>query len=146
MKVFENIRKKPALSVGIFLLLALSILEITNYLASSAQLWNPSEMGHDEAAQWSQRLLPLRADLPLHGVVGYFSNPNGSVESNLNETLAYAWTQYSLAPLVIQKNTHLALVIGNLPEGITPEQTKRLGLKLIFNYGWGIYLFQGALK
>jgi hypothetical protein len=144
MSIFTRFQHRPALTAGIVLLLACCLVSIYSIARLSSQLWNPSQLGVDEAAQWAQRLVEIRSDLPSRGVVGYFSEPTGGVGGDLNQTLAFAWTQYDLAPLIIQKNTQLKLVIGDLPQGISAAQMKQLNLALIHDYGMGIYLFRGV--
>lgn len=119
-----------------------------SYFNYARSVWNPHGLNTDAASMWEERLALLKADLPAKGVIGYISEmdypgvPYGAVDQDEEFVL----TQYTLAPLILDRgNTHHELVMGNFSEIYDYQFEKDLGLHLIFDYGYGIFLFRGDL-
>lgn len=95
---------------------------------------------------WGRRVQGLLADLPPGGVIGYISEkdlPGAATDpgDSLEEMLL---TQYYLAPRILVPGAEREWVIANF--GQTPvdldDIERRLGLRLVHSYEYGIYLFQ----
>src|SRR6202047_651522 len=71
---------------------------------------NPAHLSQDDISKRSdQRFVAVKTRLPASGVIGYIG------ESGDSSTPDYYLTQYALAPLVVDRSTHHAIVIGNFP-------------------------------
>ncbi len=108
-------------------------------LLSSARLVhdapNPAHLSADDIEQRSDlRFAVVKADLPRRGVIGYIG------ESGNAGTADYYLAQYALAPLVIDRSTSHAQVIGSFPTS-SPEIPK--DLQLVRDFGNGVLLFSG---
>ncbi|HWJ48488.1 MAG TPA: hypothetical protein VNS62_12595, partial [Candidatus Udaeobacter sp.] len=68
---------------------------------------NPAHVSPDDISKQSdQRFAAVKTRLPATGVIGYIG------ESGNSSTPDYYLTQYSLAPLVVDRSTNHAIVIG----------------------------------
>lgn len=108
-------------------------------LLSSARLVvQASILGHsipDELAQRSDRFAQLKAVLPARGVIGYVGDTGES------GTASYYWTQYELAPLVLDRSANHPLVVGNFSSSSTAISVEKL--RLLKDFGNGVLLFAG---
>jgi hypothetical protein len=77
----------------------------------------------------------VKTRLPANGVVGYIG------ESGNSSTPDYYLTQYALAPLVVDRSTHHAIVIGNFP--LSPPSNLPPNLRLVEDFGSGVLLLSG---
>lgn len=119
---------------------------VLSYYAYTAKLWNPDMLNKDAAATWGDRLRGIRDDIPPRGVIGYLSEDNypGLPFSPTDMDEEFALTQYTLAPLILDRGSagHRQ-IIGNFA-GEFPYQFERdLGVLMVTNYGYGIYLLSG---
>lgn len=97
---------------------------------------NPAHLRQDDISKRSdQRFAVLKTRLPAAGVIGYLG------ESGDSSNPDYYLTQYALAPLVVDRSTHHAIVIGNFPR----SQPSNLppNLRLVEDYGSGVLLLAG---
>lgn len=120
-----------------------------SYFQYAQGFWNPHGLNQDAASGWERRLSALMDDLPESGVIGYVSEQDypGVPFSAVDQDEEFVLTQYTLAPLILDRgNLHRDLVIGNFSTPYDYRFEKQLGLRLVFDYGMGIYLFQGAPK
>jgi hypothetical protein len=106
-------------------------------LSSGRLLWKAPRPGRlndpNQVAQRSdERFAALKSALPRTGVVGYIGAPGAMAVGD------YYLAQYALAPLVVDRSTDHALVVGNFPGSSIslPE-----GLEPVRNFGNGVYLF-----
>jgi len=85
----------------------------------------------DVALRSEKRFAALRAQLPARGVIGYVG------ESENRGTEDYYLTQYSLAPLVIERSPNHPLVIASFPNSqpVFPQN-----LELVRDFGNGVLL------
>lgn len=94
-------------------------------------------MAHDSddiAWRSGQRFAALREALPKRGVIGYIGQTDSA--EGIGD---YYVTQYTLAPLVVDRSTAHPIVIGNFPSS-PPSQIPR-DLELLKDFGHGLLLF-----
>jgi hypothetical protein len=97
---------------------------------------NPAHLSQDDISKRSdQRFAAVKTRLPATGVVGYIG------ESDNSSTPDYYLTQYALAPLVVDRSTHHAIVIGNFP--LSRPSDLAPNLRLVEDFGSGILLLAG---
>ena len=97
---------------------------------------DPAHVSPDDISKQSdQRFAAVKARLPAIGVIGYAG------ESGNSSIPDYYLTQYSLAPLVVDRSTNHAIVIGNFP--LSPPSDLPPNLRLIEDYGNGVLLLAG---
>jgi hypothetical protein len=97
---------------------------------------NPAHLSPDDISKRSdQRFAAVKTRLPANGVVGYIG------ESGNSSTPDYYLTQYALAPLVVDRSTHHAIVIGNFP--LSPPSNLPPNLRLVEDFGSGVLLLSG---
>jgi len=83
----------------------------------------------------------IRKVLPRHGVIGYVSDP----KENNEDRLAWAFTQYSLSPLIVidrsvnPKAFEYPIVVGNFHRAI-PGNDRMRGLSFVRDFGKGVFL------
>lgn len=117
------------------------------FINTANRQWNPHMLNQDAASEWERRLRGIQDDLPRQGMVGYVSEQDypGIIYSATDQDEEFSLSQYALAPLILDRgNTHHELVIGNFAGETNYQFEAVLGLKLIHNYGYGIYLFEGS--
>lgn len=97
---------------------------------------NPTHITPDDVSKQSdQRFAAVKARLPATGVIGYIG------ESGDSSIPGYYLTQYALAPLVVERSTHHAIVIGNFP--LSPPSNLPPNLRLVEDFGGGVLLLAG---
>ena len=97
---------------------------------------NPAHVSPDDISKQSdQRFAAVKTRLPATGVIGYIG------ESGNSSTPDYYLTQYSLAPLVVDRSTNHAIVIGNFLH--SPPSDLPLDLRLVQDFGNGVLLLAG---
>lgn len=97
---------------------------------------NPSHLNPDDISKRSdQRFARVKTSLPANGVIGYIGEIGNS------STPDYYLTQYALAPLVVDRSTRHALVIGNFP--LSPPSAVPPNIQLVQDFGSGVLLFAG---
>lgn len=81
------------------------------------------ENASEPVAVWESRLIRLQKTLPPKaGVVGYISDPDVfGYEYDPNTQIAYVLTQYSLAPVIINKGIKYEWIIGILSNSAYEE-------------------------
>lgn len=79
-----------------------------------------------------QRFAALKQALPRQGIVGYIGDSVSPAE--------YYFTQYALAPLIVDHSPNHPLVVGNFsvsePPAVPPDH-----LRLMKDFGNGVQLF-----
>ena len=97
---------------------------------------NPAHLTPDDISKQSdRRFAAVKTRLPGTGVIGYIG------ESGNSSTPDYYLTQYALAPLVVDRSTHHAIVIGNFP--LSPPSNLPPNLRLVEDFGSGVLLLAG---
>lgn len=97
---------------------------------------NPAHLSQDDISKRSdQRFAGVKTRLPASRVIGYIG------ESGDSSTPDYYLTQYALAPLVVDRSTHHAIVIGNFP--LSPPSNLPPNLRLVEDFGNGVLLLAG---
>jgi len=97
---------------------------------------NPAHLSPDDISKRSdQRFATVKSHLPARGIIGYIG------ESGSSSNPDYYLTQYALAPLVVDRSTHHAIVIGNFP--LSPPSDLPPNLRLVEDFGSGVLLFAG---
>jgi hypothetical protein len=97
---------------------------------------NPVHLRQDDISKRSdQRFAVVKTRLPASGVIGYIE------ESGDSSTPDYYLTQYALAPLVVDRSTHHAIVIGNFPRSQPSNLPPKL--RLVEDLGSGVLLLAG---
>ncbi len=93
---------------------------------------NLSRTANDVAQLSDQRFAALKNELPARAVVGYMG------ESNDSATPDYYLTQYSLAPLVVDRSTNHELIVANFPGRSLPQFPP--ALEVVKDFGNGVLL------
>lgn len=113
---------------------ALWIFVLGCLLSSARLVVDTPAVAHDPEEinqRKGQRFAALREALPKHGVVGYIGASGDSLGY-------YYLTQYALAPVVVDRSPHHAIVIGNFPKSSRPELPENL--TLVKDFGNGVLL------
>ena len=107
----------------------------------------PARASQDDVSANERRFAALRPLLPVHGLVGYLSDPElagatprDSNAAALRQFRRYLLAQYALAPALLVKGTEPELVVGNFDPGTTP--TAPGGLRIVRDFGDGLVLFR----
>ena len=101
----------------------------------------------DQMTAYEARYNEVRKHLPSHGILGYVSDP----KENNEDRFAWAFTQYSLAPLLVidrsvnPKGLDYPIVIGNFHRAI-PGDDRMRGLSFVRDFGNGVYLLRKAAE
>lgn len=114
--------------------------------------WNSFERREDppvadQMTLYEARYNEIRKHLPSHGVIGYVSDP----KENNEDRLAWAFTQYSLAPLLVVDRSvnpralDYPIVIGNFHRAI-PGDDRMRDLSFVRDFGNGVFLLRNVAK
>src|SRR5215207_3051680 len=92
----------------------------------------------DHVTLHEMRLAELRKRLPAHGVVGYVADDfDGADEAKAWRR--FATTQYSLAPVILERTTAHELVVGVFNDpGAIPEVSAAGNLLVVEEFGEGV--------
>ncbi len=126
MRVSQN----TMVVVAIFVLAGVSLLSTGKAAVEAAYPQLPGVSAQEP------QLLALRNSLPSRGVLGYTDEGGNTPE----ERQRYYYTQYELAPLVIEHSPDAALVIGNFSHPPSPSELPD-DLLPVHDFGNGIVLF-----
>ena len=129
-------------------ILGLVLASIYFFLALLGEEWNLFERrkdlpAADQMTVYEARYNEVRKHLPSHGIIGYVSDP----KENNEDRLAWAFTQYSLAPLLVidrsvnPKGLDYPIVIGNFHRAI-PGDDRMRGLSFVRDFGNGVFLLR----
>jgi hypothetical protein len=120
----------PRAKCAILLFTLCCLLSTTRILREAPNL---AHLSPDDISKRSdQRFAAVKTRLPASGVIGYIG------ESGDSSTPDYYLTQYALAPLVVDRSTHHAIVIGNFP--LSPPSDLPPNLRLVEDFGSGVLL------
>ncbi|HKV80896.1 MAG TPA: hypothetical protein VJP02_22285 [Candidatus Sulfotelmatobacter sp.] len=123
----------PRGNCAIFLFTVCCLLSTIRILREAP---NPAQITSDDvSARSDKRFAAVKTRLPTSGVIGYIG------ESGTSSTPDYYLTQYALAPLVVDRSTHHAIVIGNFP--LSPPSNLPPNLRLVEDFGSGVLLLAG---
>jgi hypothetical protein len=128
-------------------LLAASLQSNLLFNAVSHARWDPQNIANDPVSTWEKRTSILREILPGQGKVGYLAEWDipGAEAGSADQDNEYRLVQYVLAPLIVQRGADHDLIVGNF--GGTEYPIEELfGVKILANYGYGIYLLKGPGK
>lgn len=101
-----------------------------------------SEAPPDNVTLHERRLAELRKRLPERGVVGYVSDELDGADTP-PAWRRFATTQYSLAPLVLERTTAHELVVGVFDDPATLTAVAARGdLLVVEEFGGGVFLFK----
>ena len=96
----------------------------------------------DAVTHHERRLAGLRKRLPARGVVGYVTDAVDAGGSN-EAWRRFATTQYSLAPLILERTTEHELVLGDFKDpGTIATVVAGNDLLLVEDFGDGVVLFR----
>jgi hypothetical protein len=101
----------------------------------------------DQMTLYEARYDEVRKHLPSHGIIGYVSDP----KENNEDRLAWAFTQYSLSPLLVidrsvnPKALDYPVVIGNFHRAF-PGDDRMRGLSVVRDFGNGVFLLRNVAK
>ena len=99
----------------------------------------------DEITEYEARFKQLKQVLPPHARVGYVTDARRQDgESRSRPFMRYLLTQYALLPVIVLRDSHQPLIVGNFysANGIDGETTR--GLTLIRDLGNGVMLFRAS--
>jgi hypothetical protein len=120
-------------SIGISVFVFCCLLSSLALLRRAPKAW-PLD-ADDIATRSDERFAAVKAKLPAQGVIGYIGEPGNS------GTADYYLAQYALAPLIVDRSPHHALVLGSFPDR-APEIPQTL--QLIDRFGPGVLLLRNA--
>ena len=129
-------------------ILGLVLASIYFFLALLGEEWNLFERrkdlpAADQMTVYEARYNEVRKHLPSHGIIGYVSDP----KENNEDRFAWAFTQYSLAPLLVidrsvnPKGRDYPIVIGNFHRAV-PGDDRMRGLSFVRDFGNGVFLLR----
>ena len=96
----------------------------------------------DQVTLHEMRLAELRGRLPARGVVGYVSDDREGAETP-RSWRRFATTQYSLAPVILERTTAHELVVGVFDDpGAIPAVSAGGDLLPAEEFGEGVVLFK----
>src|SRR5829696_243753 len=96
----------------------------------------------DHVTLHEMRLAELRKRLPARGVVGYVADDPG-VGGEERAWRRFATTQYSLAPVILERTTAHELVVGVFDDpGAIPAVSASGDLLVVEEFGEGVVLFK----
>ena len=129
----RTVSASPRMNCAILLFIICCLLSTIRILREAP---NPAHITPDDVSKQSdQRFATVKSRLPASGVIGYIG------QSSNSSTPDYYLTQYALAPLVVDRSTHHAIVIGNFP--LSPPSDLPPSLRLVEDFGSGVLLFAG---
>jgi len=129
----RTVSASPRMKCAILVFIICCLLSTTRILREAP---NPAHITPDDVSKKSdQRFAAAKTRLPASGVIGYLG------ESGNPSTPDYYLTQYALAPLVVDRSTHHAIVIGNFP--LAQPYDLPPNLRLVEDFGSGVLLFAG---
>jgi hypothetical protein len=129
---------------------ALGVLLLLAYVAVSDARWiyragrvllDAGE--EDPITRDERRYEELKRALPSHGVIGYIS---GAERFGTGEFKRFLLTEYALAPLVLINDTAPDLIVGNFHPDSVPAAPPVPGLRLVKDFGDGVWLLQKASR
>jgi len=120
-------------TASIAFLILLSLLSSVWMIFTSPKPWHIE--ANSIAARSDKRFAAVKAHLPANGIIGYIGE---TCDAALPD---YYLAQYALAPLVVDRSAHRAIVIGNFPDA--PPSEISADLKLVQDFGNGVLLFAG---
>jgi hypothetical protein len=97
----------------------------------------------DEITEYEARFRQLKQVLPADARVGYVADARPG-EARSQPFMRYLLTQYALLPVIVLRDSHQPLIVGNFysANGIDGETTR--GLTLIRDFGNGVMLFRAS--
>jgi hypothetical protein len=128
---------------GFILLLILGVFSSQHPVQFLRNIYNG--LGQpDEISLFTSQISCLREALPAHGLIGYFTNEDGTAQVyDIEGGKRYFLTQYTLAPLVVEPGLNHQWIVGNLQDRIDVNQiTRDLELELIKDCTDGTFLFR----
>jgi hypothetical protein len=119
--------------------LALVLIVLTAAVSVYTMIVSPPPPGPDVTAH-EQRFAGVHRALPRDGTVGYVSDIDPL--SGIGFLQEYYLTQYTLAPVVVDRRPEGALVIGNFSSPTGMRQALAMhALSAKYNFGDGVLLF-----
>lgn len=136
----------PTYKIILLIIIALAALidQIIN-LRDSLVIYDPNSLNQDPTTLWAERLQRIKNDLPESGVVGYLSEMDypGLKYDIIDSDEEFVMTQYNLAPLILDRgSSHHDFVIANVVGDGPFNFEEVFGLRVVNNYGYGIYLLE----
>jgi hypothetical protein len=129
----RTVSASPRMKCAILLFTICCLLSTIRILREAP---NPAHITRDDVSKKSdERFAAVKTRLPASGVIGYIG------ESGNSSTPDYYLTQYALAPLVVDRSSHHAIVIGNFP--LSRPSDLPPNLRLLEDCGSGVLLFAG---
>ncbi len=129
----RTVSASPRMKCAILLFTICCLLSTIRILREAP---NPAHITRDDVSKKSdERFAAVKTRLPASGVIGYLG------ESGNSSTPDYYLTQYALAPLVVDRSSHHAIVIGNFP--LSRPSDLPPNLRLLEDCGSGVLLFAG---
>ena len=129
----RTVSASPRMKCAILLFTICCLLSTIRILREAP---NPAHITRDDVSKKSdERFAAVKTRLPASGVIGYIG------ESGNSSTPDYYLTQYALAPLVVDRSSHHAIVIGNFP--LSRPSDLPPNLRLVEDCGSGVLLLAG---
>jgi hypothetical protein len=127
---------------GVGLLLLYAAASDARWSYRAVRGWADSRH-EDQISRDGDRFREIRQVLPAHGVVGYLSGaqPNTFTTEDFRRFLL---AEYALAPLILIHDTTPDLIVGNFPPDSVPSALPERGLRLVRDFGKGVWLVRRA--
>lgn len=101
--------------------------------------WNPV----DSFAEHNARFAELRAALPQGQVFGYIAEPHGPAGKDA-ANFRYFATGSGLAPVFVERTVEHRYLIGNFVTPPTSDYFEKLGLRVLRDFGRGVFLLENT--
>jgi hypothetical protein len=151
-KFLFSIAHKIFAAFGLVFFLVLGIFNTWSNQNQVISSLDPQNIGNDMVSVWDRRMRKMIPDLPDHGIVGYLADwdipeyPFGEKD----QTVEYLLSQYSLAPLTLQRGSDYPVIIGNFSASKDtdkiPNVLKLFDLKIIKEHTNEILILAGKVK
>ncbi|HEX7555973.1 MAG TPA: hypothetical protein VF338_05065 [Leptolinea sp.] len=147
---FQKFSKIVLITAGIILCCLSVYSSLNTYKVAKAAVGDGSS--DDMVTAWDKRLRKIRPMLPEYGVIGYVADWDipGSVFGSSDQEVEFLLSQYTVAPVVLERGTDHDLILGNFSDNGDPTKLEnvqqKLGISVLQPYSNEIFLFKKGEK
>jgi hypothetical protein len=124
--------------VGLLLVLAYAAVSDVRWIYRAAQGVRDAHVV-DSISSYERRYRELKQALPHEGVIGYVS---AGQQFGTEDFRRFLLTEYALAPLVLINDTTPDLIVGNFHPDSVPSAPPAPDLRLVRDFGDGVWLLR----
>lgn len=130
------------LKSGIFIIIILSLITCAQLFTKTGNE-RINAGPRDQITQYEERFAAVKAALPARGAVGYITEASPeAVMANGNLQAEYYLVQYAVAPVVVNNNPRINIVIGNFHSYALPDISAYGRFSVIIDAGNGVFLLR----